>query len=174
MTLSSTSTQKLAKIPLFQGLAPGQIETLSAIAEETAFARGKQVFVEGQPGDALYAILEGEVDVLKRDSDGNEQVLARITEGGVLGEMSLLNGAGARSATAVAATDVRALKVSSTKFATLIGADDPGAMKVVHNLAKVMAARLHRMNERLLEGPDRPRKKEEFLEFQKLLSNWSF
>lgn len=174
MALSNPLTQKLAQLPLFHGLTSAQIRTIAGITEEVSFAKQTKVFAEGQPGDALYAVLEGEVDVIKRDAGGEEQVLARITEDGVLGEMSLLNGTGSRSATAVAATDVRALRLSSAKFSELLGDEDLGALKIIHNIARTMAGRLHLMNQKLLSGPSRPEKKEEFLEFQKLLCNWSF
>ena len=99
------------------------------------------------------------------------QTLARIADGSVIGEMSLLMGNAARSATAVAATDAQLLRVPADRFGELVRRDRVAALKIVFNLAQVMSRRLLLMNEKLVEQLDRGRKKEELTEFQKILSD---
>lgn len=165
---------KLMQIPIFRGLAEDEAAAVLEIAEETSIDRGAVLFREGDPGDAFYAVLAGHVEITKKDPHGGDQVLARIGEGSVLGEMSLIGGSAQRSATATATTDVELLKLPEGRFARLLRADNVAALKIVHNLAQVMGRRLQLMNEKLVGTVETGRKKEELQEFQKLLNDWSF
>ena len=71
------------------------------------FSAGQSIFAEGQPDDDLmYAVLEGEVDIVRQ-----QRVLETILPGGVFGEMALLDNQ-PRSATAIAKTDCRVAAIS--------------------------------------------------------------
>lgn len=174
MAMASPIMQKLIQIPICRGLTEGEAGVIFEIAEETTVKKGERVFSEGELGDALYAVLEGHIEITKKDSQGVEQSLAQLGEGSVLGEMSLIGGNAPRSATALASSELRLLKVSATRFGRLLRNDNVAALKIVHNLAQVLGKRLQQMNEKLVESVDRSKKKEELQEFQKLLNNWSF
>ncbi len=168
-------TQTLIQIPICKGLTEPEAQSVFTIANEVKVLRGQSVFTEGEPGDSLYVLLEGSVEVLKKNGQGMEQSLAKLSDGSVLGEMSLLGGQSARSATARALTDVRMLRVPSAAFTRLLQLDNLGALKIVHNLAQVMSRRLVLMNEKLVDTLDKaPKRKEELQDFQKILSNWAF
>ncbi|MBX5484261.1 MAG: cyclic nucleotide-binding domain-containing protein [Myxococcaceae bacterium] len=174
MASPSPIMQKLIQIPICRGLTESEANVIFEIAEEASMTRGQRLFSEGETGDALYAILEGHIDITKRDHQGTEQLLARLGEGSVLGEMSLIGGDSRRSANAIAATDGRLLKIAAHRFSRLLRNDNIAALKIVHNLAQVMSRRLQQMNEKLVDSLNRTKKKEELQEFQKLLNNWSF
>lgn len=55
------------------------------------YAQDEYVFKKGDVGDLLYLILDGSVDVLEVDKDGNEKKLAVLTQGQYFGEMALLS-----------------------------------------------------------------------------------
>ncbi len=156
------------KIPIMKGLTAAQAQELTAIGEETNAKKGETLFKDGDVGDSLLVILQGQVEVTK----GGQQ-LAKVGDGSVLGEMSLLGDGGKRTATATVLADAKLWKISATKFHALLAKDNLAALKVVGNLAHLMSKRLLAMNEKLI-GDAKGKKKEELVDFQKILSNWSF
>jgi len=107
--LPMATTDLLSQVPLLRGL---DAETRGRIASRVVERRlqpGELLFHEGEPGAALYAVAEGEIDVLVQ-SGGKEVRLARVGPGGHLGEMAVLDDA-PRSATARAATPALLLEV---------------------------------------------------------------
>jgi CRP-like cAMP-binding protein len=94
------------------------------------FRAGETVFTEGDPGDCMFAVIEGEVAIQK-----NGMVLERVGVGGVFGEMSLIDHA-PRSATAVAATDCRLASVAQKRFTFLVQQTPYFALEIMHVLAE--------------------------------------
>lgn len=166
--------QKLIQIPICKGLTEAEAEQILAIAEEQAVAQAGAVFREGDVGDGVYVVLEGALEVTKRDSKGEQQSIARLSDGTVVGEMSLVSGDAARSATVTATSNVRLLKISSSRFQELLRKDSVAALKMVNNLAQVMSRRMLLMNEKVVELMEKGKKKEELVDFQKVLANWAF
>lgn len=173
MTASSLVAQQLMQLPLCQGLTEAEAAVVSGICEEASIRAGHTLFREGEPGDAIYAVLDGDLEVVKAHGDA-AQVLARVGPGAVLGEMSLLGANAQRSATVVATSDARLLKIPAAQFSRLIERDDVAALKVVLNVARVMSSRLQKANEKMMELASKAQRKEELLDFQKILSHWAF
>ena len=65
------------------------------------FRRGEVIFHIGDPGDALFVIVDGEVKISLPSETGEEAILATLRPGDVFGELALLDGA-PRSASATA------------------------------------------------------------------------
>jgi CRP-like cAMP-binding protein len=171
---ASPLTQRLMQVPIFRGLSEQEAASIIEMGEETSIKKGERLFKEGEAGDALYVVLEGSVQVLKKDRAGTEQELAKMGDGSVLGEMSLVAGSANRSASALALSDLNLLRMSSQRFSKLLAANSVAALKVVHNLAQVLSRRLQLMDEKLVDLLDKGKRKEELAEFQRILSNWSF
>jgi CRP/FNR family transcriptional regulator, cyclic AMP receptor protein len=174
MPASPAMMQKLVQIPICKGLTEAEAEQIISISEEQAAARAKPIFREGDAGDGVYVVLEGTVEVTKRDSQGKEQSIAKLSDGSVVGEMSLVSGDAARSASVTATSDARLLKISSSRFQALLQKDNVAALKMVNNLAQVMSRRMLLMNEKLVELMGQGKRKEELADFQKVLANWAF
>lgn len=173
MTANASTIQKLLSVPICRGLTEREAEAIVDIAQEINIKNGETLFREGDPGDAVYAVLEGQLEVVKGNGSA-AQVLAKVGQGAVLGEMSLLGGGAQRSASAVASSEARLLKISAAGFNKLISSDNVAALKVVSALAQVMSHRLQQANEKLMELATRSQRKEELVDFQKILSHWSF
>lgn len=82
----------LAAVPLFEGIGDDAIRALALAADEDAYAKGQVIFREGDVGDRMCIIGEGEVEVVKALGTDNEVVLARLGPKDFFGEMSLIEG----------------------------------------------------------------------------------
>jgi signal transduction histidine kinase len=109
---------ELRRVPLFAGLAEEDLEQLYRMAETVSLDAGELVFEEGNPGDALYVVLDGELEVSKRQG-GQDVVLAVRGVGDFIGEMSLLEQA-PRSASVRTLRETRLLMISQAAFDTLL------------------------------------------------------
>jgi len=107
--------------------------------EARTFSAGQKIFSEGQRGDAMYLVLDGEVDLLI-----NGLLVEQLGRGGVLGEMALLESA-PRTATAMARTDCKLIAVDEKRFALLVQHTPDFALQIM----RVMAGRLRTMDQRL-------------------------
>jgi CRP-like cAMP-binding protein len=92
-------SSRVGRITLFRTLAPEELAKVAALASERLVAPGETVATADDFGHSLYAIENGEVDIVQ---DGT--VIQRLTRGDIFGEIALLR-SGRRTATAVAATD---------------------------------------------------------------------
>jgi len=101
---------------------------------------GEAVFQEGEPADAMYVVLEGEVDVVRKG-----QVIETVGPGGIVGEMALIEQEAPRSATAVARSPVRLAAVSHQRFTFLVQQTPGFAIHVM----RVLVDRLRRTTQRV-------------------------
>jgi CRP/FNR family transcriptional regulator, cyclic AMP receptor protein len=98
------------------------------------FSAGQTVFAEGTPADGMYAVLDGEVDIVMEG-----KVRETVRQGGFFGELALLDDH-PRSATAVARTNSIVAVVNAKRFETLVQQTPFFALQVM----QVMAERLRR------------------------------
>ncbi len=106
--------------------------------EYQSFTRGQTIFQEGEPGDRLYIVVEGQVDII-----ADHQLLETVEPGGILGELALIDDK-PRSAMAVARTDCLLTPIGRQHFLTLVQRTPRFALQVM----RVMAERLRRANSR--------------------------
>lgn len=168
MGIQPQLVKKLVQIPIFGGLTEGEAAEFFEVATESSIAKGATLFREGDAGDTLLVILEGEVAVTRKGVE-----LARLGEHLVLGEMSLMKEGEVRSATATATNDVKVLVVPSKRVQKMLEGDRVAALKVVANLAQVMSRRLAAINDRLVAITGGGRK-EEMADFSRILTTWQF
>lgn len=88
------------------------------------FEPQETIFEQGDRGDRLYIIVDGEVEVVKRDPDGTEVLLAVLGSGDCFGEMALVSDL-PRMASARSRTSVNLLTLDRTAFSALFGALPP-------------------------------------------------
>lgn len=167
MAIAASLLKKLVQIPIFQGLTVPEAAELFEVSSEASVAKGGELFAEGDEGDALLVILEGEVLITKRGIE-----LATLGQHSVLGEMSLVNSGDARSATATAQGEVRYLKIPSKRVQKLLKANSLAALKVFANLAQVLSKRLSLINDKFVDS--KGKKREELADFGKILNRWAF
>jgi CRP-like cAMP-binding protein len=120
----------LSKADLLRHLPAEQIEPLLDRVQEREVKAGDIVFRTGDPGDALYIVARGVVEVL---NGGDQRTLAELGEGQTFGEMALLS-EGTRTATIRAKTDTRLLAIGKDDFDRLV-AEDPVLDEQVRKLS---------------------------------------
>ena len=91
---------------LFAGMIASELEVLEHTAQVKSFKAGRNIFQEGDPGDGLYIILEGKVQITCLLGQDQRTVLSQLEAGDFFGEMAVLDNQ-PRSATATAETDTR-------------------------------------------------------------------
>ena len=103
------------------------------------FAAGQKIFSEGEAGDMMYVVVEGQVDLLVKG-----KLVEEVGSGGVFGEMALID-TGTRSATAIAKTDCKLAPITEKRFQFLVQQTPKFALQ----LMRIIADRLRRMDSRL-------------------------
>jgi len=86
----------LQRVPMFSDLDPEDLESIARVASEVRFPPGERIYQDGERGDELLVIVEGEVVVSKMEGSGRKAI-AGYGPGEHVGELALL-GAGVRSA----------------------------------------------------------------------------
>jgi CRP-like cAMP-binding protein len=125
----------LRKVPLFAELAPQDLRTVAAVADERVFVDGETIAGQGEPGDELHIVVDGEVRVLRVDpGTGSDRELAIRRQGDVVGEMALITQE-PRMASLVASGEVRTLRLGRTEFEGVLRERPDTAIAVIRVLS---------------------------------------
>ncbi len=106
----ATTQEMLAHVPFFALLDDQERAVLAERVEVVTFPTGSTLFAYGDPGDSMYVLRSGAVELSVKMKTGEKVVLETPGPGDFFGEISLLD-AGARTATAVATEDVEAIEI---------------------------------------------------------------
>lgn len=135
MSMYSTleKTILLKHVELFQSIPARDISHLAQIAREVEIRAGERLFEEGEPGDDMYVISEGQIRIHNRE--GVE--IAVLEKGYVLGEMAILDRE-PRSASATAIADSILLKINRTEFFELMAS----RIEIMEGIIQMLTSRL--------------------------------
>ncbi len=122
MLASRPIVDSLAAVPFFAGLDADALQRVAAGMRSRRFRRGEVIFHVGDPGDALFIIVSGEIKIGLPSEAGEEAILVRLQPGDVFGELALLDGA-PRSATATALSAAETVVLPRDKFRELISGE---------------------------------------------------
>jgi CRP/FNR family cyclic AMP-dependent transcriptional regulator len=113
------TSQLLAGAPLFKLLNDAERVDLEQVLERRKVRAGEAIFTIGEPGDSLYVVGTGSVELFVKDNSGAKIVLALCGPGEVFGELSLFDG-GARTATAMPIEDTDLLVLDRDDLLTFL------------------------------------------------------
>ncbi|MGC8878106.1 MAG: cyclic nucleotide-binding domain-containing protein [Anaerolineae bacterium] len=86
------AVEMLKRMPLFADMERVHLDTVATCLVLRYVPAGDTLFVPGDPGDAMYFIETGQIEIVSVDTDGAQHVLARLIPGDYFGEMALLTG----------------------------------------------------------------------------------
>jgi hypothetical protein len=137
--------QFLKTVPFFNELSHRQLKTVSDTVFERNYETNELIFEEGQPGAALFLILDGKVAV-EMCRENHMTTLAILERGAFFGEMALLNEA-PRSANARSVERTYTLALYRNDLSRLIQRDPQTACQIYRALASIIGDRLRSTNE---------------------------
>lgn len=82
----------IARVPLFEGLPPVQLEDLAMIVTDQVFRKGETIFSEGEDGNGFFVVISGRVKIFKLSAEGKEQILHFFGPGEPFGEVPVFAG----------------------------------------------------------------------------------
>lgn len=137
----------LGKLRIFESLASSELDTYRSWTEVVTVGPGDFVVKEDEPGEHLFVVLEGIVEVFIIDEDGKINILARLKPGEYFGEQALMeDSSGDRNAYVRTDNETRLIKIAKDYFKLALKRDSVLAM----TLKKVGAAQKEAISK--LEG----------------------
>jgi serine phosphatase RsbU (regulator of sigma subunit) len=138
MVDQSLTGDTFANVPLFQELPAPEVERLTDELRLVRLAPGEILFREGDPGDRFYVLAAGEVEIYQALGRSEERIIAVRSTGDFIGELSLLNRDGLRTAGVRAREAVQLWEMRHSQFDALIQRQPT----LAYELARVLSARL--------------------------------
>jgi CRP/FNR family transcriptional regulator, cyclic AMP receptor protein len=132
--------------PVFGALAPAQIKQLCSLARARRVVGGTTLFVKGDPGTALFAVVSGIMKITVPSIDGREATFNLLHAGDIFGEIALLDGQ-PRTADAIAATDCELMVIERRDFLGFVRNEPKVAMKLIELLCARLRVAGARMEE---------------------------
>lgn len=125
--------ESMRRLALFEGLGEGDLDQLVDLSRQQHLAPGEVLMREGEPGDTMYVIVDGALEVVK--GRGNqEHRLAVRSRGEVVGEMALVEHT-PRTATVRALAETELLVIGRAAFATLLSCSATAAPTILSTVA---------------------------------------
>lgn len=130
-----TNLDLLRRVPLFSRLTDAQAQALGDAVHKRRFKRGEPLVLQGDKSDALFLLLTGRARVSASDARGREVILATLSPGDYLGEMSLVdNEPHSASVHALVQTDV--LELGRPEFVRCLSENASMALVLMRGLVK--------------------------------------
>lgn len=120
---------------LFAQLPAAELKKLSAVAREMSFGPGEVIFKEGDPGDGLYVVRSGKVQISAVISSGERHVFCTVLPGDIFGEMAVLDNL-PRSAHASAEGETSVIFVPREQFVELLKGSPAMSLTMVQEFSR--------------------------------------
>ena len=139
----------IPKCTLLENFAPAEVRLLAHFMDVYRAEPGVEIIREGDGGDFMLMIVEGQVEVHKRDRWNTPQLLATVDAGRTLGEMSMIDGE-ARFATCIAVEPALLAVLDRENLARIIVEQPLLGAKILMELVLMLSQRLRATSGRLL------------------------
>jgi CRP/FNR family transcriptional regulator, cyclic AMP receptor protein len=139
----------LATIPIFAGLNADALSALSLAVEETVFPAGSIVVREGEPGNRMFIVHSGRLEVVKHLAQPDETVLAAFGPRDFLGEMSIIECV-VRAASIRTIEDSYLFALKGTDLYRLFKRQPDQYAIVILNIARDLSRRLRAIDDKFV------------------------
>ena len=165
----------------FQQLEGNEAQQAADDISGVSLKAGQVLVREGEPGDSMFVVLSGSIQISVTLAGGKEHPLSRLEPGAIFGETGLLLEQ-PRRATATAITEAELCCIRHADFEESLAAGEAWAGKFLMSMCRSLARRLSTMDESLVkmldEGPAKPVAEVRTDELERLrtrlLSDWNF
>jgi signal transduction histidine kinase len=120
---------------LFSPLPPAELLALRTVTREISFASGQQIFKEGDPGDGIYVVKTGLVQISAVLENGERHVFSQVVPGDVFGEMAALDNQ-SRSASASAEQETTVYFVPRNEILNLLKRSPELSLTLVQEISR--------------------------------------
>jgi CRP-like cAMP-binding protein len=141
-------TALIKQAAIFADLDEHEIGRIAEICSEQHFRSAQTIFKEGEPGNRLFIVSQGEVRVSRQVPGSGEEALAVLKPGACFGEMAVFDRS-ERSTDAIANTDCTLLTIARSDFEMLLDFDRDLGYKVLWAVVRLLSQRLRVTNENL-------------------------
>lgn len=139
----------LQKTEMFSGLTPAEATVASDGMQLIKLKMGEVLFRQGDAGDTMYLVINGQLDVQLDVPGGDGRVVSTVGPNSILGEMCLLLNE-PRTATIIAASDAELWKINRDRFEESMKWNERWANQFGFFMAQTLARRLSAMNRELV------------------------
>jgi signal transduction histidine kinase len=130
----SVVKESMRRLPLFEGLGDADLDRLVELSSSMRLGAGESLMREGESGDTMYVIVEGEFDVVKRQGNTESEFAVR-GPGDVVGEMALLQHL-PRTASVRARSEARLLVIDHQAFLQLLSCSPTAATTILATVTR--------------------------------------
>ena len=120
---------------LFRELDPKELQALRDIAEERFFSAGTRIFSENDPGDGVYVIQDGLVEIAHLVGDQAHCVFSKFGPGEIFGEMAVIEDR-PRSATTTAVKETRVYFIPRVQMIELLRRSPALSLKLLQEVSR--------------------------------------
>jgi len=138
----------LKKAAIFAGLDDDELGYIAEICNELKFKSGHTIFKEGEPGNRLYIIAEGEIRISRDIPGSGEEALTVLKAGTCFGEMAVFDRS-ERSTDAIVNKDCTLISITRSDFEILLDFNRELAYKVLWSVVRLLSDRLRVTNDNL-------------------------
>jgi CRP/FNR family transcriptional regulator, cyclic AMP receptor protein len=139
----------IPKCALLENFSPAEVQLLAHFMDVYRAEAGNEIIREGDGGDFMLMLLEGKIEVHKRDRWNTQQLLAVVDAGRTLGEMSMIDGE-PRFATCIAVEATLIAVLHRESLARIIVEQPLLGAKILMELVLMLSQRLRTTSQRLL------------------------
>jgi len=140
----------IPKCDLLENFSPAEVRLLAHFMDVYQAPLGAEIIREGDGGDFMLMLVEGKVEVHKRDRWKMPQLIAVVEAGKTLGEMSMIDGE-PRFATCIAAEPTVFAVLDRENLARIIVEQPMLGAKILMELVLMLSQRLRSTSARLLQ-----------------------
>ena len=138
----------LRQVALFATLDDAELAKIADTCKELSYHPGQTIFKEGEPGNRLFLILEGDVRISRDIPGSGEEALAVLKPGACFGEMAVFDRS-ERSTDAISNGGCRLLTISRADLEIVLDLDPELAGKVLRSMVRLLSVRLRATNDNL-------------------------
>lgn len=141
-------TSLIRQAAIFADLDDDEVGRIAEICKEQQFKFGQYVFKEGEPGNRLFIIADGEIRISRQVPGSGEEALTVLKKGACFGEMAVFDRS-ERSTDAIANVDCTVLTITRSDFEMLLDFDRDLAYKILWSVVRLLSERLRITNDNL-------------------------